>query len=284
MIATGFRHTVVIAAAIVAAAGGESAIAADASAWNQDSHSATRLIAGDNARPAPDGALRAGVEIKLARGWKTYWRYPGDSGVPPRFDFAASSNVKSVAVLWPVPHRFKDESGQSIGYKDQLIFPLRVTPQDPSQPVTLRVNLDYGVCEKLCVPVQATLELPLTRGPSTQDAALAAAETLVPTPATLGDGKAFAIRSVKRQSGASPQQVVVDVMAPEHFNVDLFAEGPTQDWALPLPTPMTGALAGQRRFTFALDGLPPGAKADGAMLTLTAVAGTTAIEVKARLD
>ena len=61
--------------------------------------------------------LRAGIELRLAPGWKTYWRYPGDSGIPPRFDFAKSRNVKSVTVRWPAPQRLTDESGTSIGYK-----------------------------------------------------------------------------------------------------------------------------------------------------------------------
>ena len=72
--------------------------------------------------------------------------------------------------------------------------------------------------------------------------------------------------------------------APAASAVDLLAEGPSPDWALPLPTPVKDAPAGTRRFTFDLDGLPPGATADGALLTLTAIAGYEAIEVKARLD
>lgn len=267
--------------ATIVAVGGGPAAAADASTWDEDTHSASRLIAGDGTRPVADGALRAGIEIKLARGWKTYWRYPGDSGVPPRFDFSASSNVKSVAVLWPAPHRFADGSGQSIGYHDRLILPVRVVPQDAAQPVTLRVGLDYGVCEKLCVPVQTKAELTLTHAPSAHEGALAAAEAEVPVPTPLGEGKTLAVRAIKRQSGA---QILVDVMAPEHVMLDLFVEGPTPDWALPLPEPTAGAPAGERRFAFALDGLPPGAKADGAVLTLTAVAGGSAIEVKAPLD
>ena len=71
---------------------------------------------------------------------------------------------------------------------------------------------------------------------------------------------------MRREDAAGRPRVVVDVMAPEHFEVDLFAEGPTPDWALPLPAAMPGAPAGERRFTFDLDGLPPGAKADGAAL------------------
>jgi DsbC/DsbD-like thiol-disulfide interchange protein len=279
MIATAIRRLSLAATLLVV--GNFSAAAGDASAWDEDTRAGARLIAGDGTKTASDGALRAGVEIKLARGWKTYWRYPGDSGVPPRFDFSGSSNVKTIAVQWPAPHRFSDAGGQSIGYKERVIFPLRVLPQDASKPVTLRLGLDYGVCEKLCVPVQAKAELTLSSTSSMHEDALAAAETQVPVTMTLGDGKALAIRTVKRQGSA---KVTVDVAAPDNAAVDLFAEGPTADWALPLPTPVAGAPAGTRRFTFDLDGLPPGAKADGAILTLTAVAGASAIEVKARLD
>lgn len=269
--------------AVLLLVGSIAAAAGDASAWDEDARTGMRLIAGDGAKTMPDGALRAGAEVRLARGWKTYWRYPGDSGVPPRFDFSASSNVKDVTVLYPVPHRFSDASGQSIGYKDRVIFPLRVVPQDAEKPVTLRLSLDYGVCEKLCVPVQAKAELALARKPSSLEADLAGAEALVPVAAPLGADTPLAIKAVQRKTG-SKTHVTVDVIAPQNAKLDLFAEGPTADWALPLPTPAAGAPTGSHRFTFELDGLPPGAKADGATLTLTAVAGSRAIEVKARLD
>src|SRR5216684_537111 len=81
------------------------AAAADSSAWDGGSQAAVRLIAGSSSK-ARGGMVRAGIEIRLAPGWKTYWRYPGDSGVPPRFDFAGSQNVKSIAIAWPAPHRF----------------------------------------------------------------------------------------------------------------------------------------------------------------------------------
>ena len=76
---------------------------------------------------------------------------------------------------------------------------------------------------------------------------------------------------------------MVDVAAPAATPVDLFAEGPTPDWALPLPEPMRRR-AGTRRFTFDLDGLPPGAHVDGATLTFTAVSADDAIEVPVHLD
>src|SRR3569832_1449513 len=99
------------------------------------------------------------------------------------------------------------------------------------------MNLDYGVCEKLCVPVQAMSELALGRAASQFDAALAAAEARVPVPTQLGEGKALSVRAVRRDNGGATPRVVVDVMAPEQAMVDLFAEGPTPDWALPLPAP-----------------------------------------------
>lgn len=102
--------------------------AADASSWDGDGRSAVRLVAGGSARPRGD-ELRAGLEIRLAPGWKTYWRYPGDSGVPPVIDFSKSENVKSVIVSWPAPHRFTDDGGTSIGYKGGVLMPLQVVPQ-----------------------------------------------------------------------------------------------------------------------------------------------------------
>jgi DsbC/DsbD-like thiol-disulfide interchange protein len=160
---------------------------------------------------------------------------------------------------------------------------LRIVPQNASQPVTLRLDLQYAVCEKVCIPVDAKIALAPGSGPSSQDAALAAAEAMVPAAAPLRGGKDFAITSVTRDP-ANKRRVIVDMTAPEHTKVDLFAEGPTPDWALPLPIATPGAPAGQRRFIFDLEGLPPGAKADGAVLTLTAIGESSAIEVKAALD
>ncbi len=281
MFAAGNRKIGLFAAVIFAAFAISPAVGADSSNWDRDARAGIRLVAGN---PLPDGMQRAGVEISLASGWKTYWRYPGDSGVPPRFDFTRSENVKSVAVSWPAPHRIADGSGFTIGYKERVLFPLRIEPQDKSKPVVLRLKLDYAVCEKLCVPAEGNVALPLTGASPAQDAALTAAEASVPRQATLNDSKPFAIRAVHREPGAKPQKVIVDIAAPEHFKVDLFAEGPTGNWALPLPTPISGAPAGQRRFAFNLDGLPTGTKAEGAELTLTAIAGEGAIEVKAKLD
>jgi DsbC/DsbD-like thiol-disulfide interchange protein len=255
--------------------------AAESSSWDGDERAAVRLLAASHERDS--GLYRAGLEIRLGSGWKTYWRYPGDSGVPPRFDFAHSDNVKSATVLWPAPRLFSDVEGDTIGYKDSVILPLRVAPRDPAKPVTLRVRFDYAVCEKLCVPAQASAELTLVKEPGSADRRLADAEARVPKPAKIGDSGALSVRGIKQEI-AAPSRVLVDIAAPARTKIELFAEGPTSEWALPIPKPVAGAPAGLQRFSFTLDGKPAGASAKGASLRLTVIAGETAIEVPFHLD
>jgi DsbC/DsbD-like thiol-disulfide interchange protein len=275
------RHGAQMVAMLLVLPSALPAQAADASAWDKDVYSAVRLITASALRDGDSATFRAGIEIRLDKGWKTYWRYPGDSGVPPRFIFTGSENVQAIAVKWPAPHRFFDDGGQSIGYKEHVILPLSIEPRDASRPAKLRLDVDYAVCEKLCVPAQGKAEIVVTGERTTHEAALAAAERRVPQRRALGEASALSIRAVRRDT---PGRIAVDVAAPDGTDVDLFAEGPTAAWALPLPAPVAGAPAGLKRFTFALDGLPPGATAQGAMLTLTAVAGAEAIEVAYRLD
>jgi DsbC/DsbD-like thiol-disulfide interchange protein len=259
----------------------------DASAWDGDARSAVRLIAGSSAAPAP---MRAGIEIRLQPGWHTYWRYPGDAGVPPRFDFSGSHNVRGVTVLWPAPQRIVEQGLHAIGYTQDMILPLLVEPQDSKLPMTLHLQVDYAVCEKLCVPAQGTAQLALKRGPSARDGALAHAQLRVPKMRALGEGLGeggLAIRSVQRERSAPRSRVIIDVAAPADAGVELFIEGPSSDWALPLPTAVGAggaAGAGLRRFAFDLDGAPPGAHYEGARITVTAVTGDDAIEVATALD
>src|SRR3954452_17073327 len=148
--AVGFAATLLVGAFATAVR------AEDASPWQRDAHSAVRLLAGSRSGTV----LLGGVAIQLQPGWKTYWRMPGDSGVPPRFDFSKSDNVEAVTVLWPAPTKFDDGAGgHSLGYKQQVVLPLRIVAKSNDKPVTLRAAINYAVCEKLCIPVEASSEL-----------------------------------------------------------------------------------------------------------------------------
>ena len=254
------------------------AYAEDASPWQRDGHSAVRLLAGSRS----GAVLMGGIAIQLQPGWKTYWRTPGDSGVPPRFDFSKSENVEAVTVLWPAPMKFDDGAGGiSLGYKQQVVLPLRIVAKNADKPVTLRAGINYAVCEKLCIPVEASAELAFTSVASTEDSALFAALDTVPKPANVGDPNPFTIRDVKRDGKLN---VLVDVAAPETKEISLFVEGPTPDWALPVPKLLDHGPPGVKRFGFELDGLPPGASADGAALKFTLVGGDKAYEFNVNLN
>ena len=258
---------------------GTTARATDESPWNEDVRSAVRLIAGSS--KVDDAVLRAGIEVKLRPGWKTYWRYPGDSGVPPHFDFSGSENLKKAVVFYPAPHLFTDETGQSLGYKDTVIFPVVVSPQQSGKPVRLRVKVDYAVCEKLCVPVEGRAELVLESGDSKHDPTLTAAEGRVPKHVTAGQ---LGLTAKRANDGAKPT-VTVDLGAPAGKPVELFVEGPTPQWALPIPKPAKTAPPGRAQFSFELDGLPPGVDPKSPTdLIFTVVTGDRAVEVKTHLD
>lgn len=252
--------------------------AEDASPWQRDAHSAMRLLAGSRSGTV----LLGGVALQLQPGWHTYWRTPGDSGVPPRFDFSKSDNVEAVTVLWPAPHKFDDGAGgTSLGYIKQIVLPLRIVAKNADKPVTLRASVNYAVCEKLCIPVDASAELAFASVASTEDGTLSEALNAVPKPASVGDPNLLTVLDVKRDGKTT---VLVDVAAPDTNDLSLFVEGPTPDWALPVPKLVEHGPPGVKRFSFELDGLPPGTSADGAALKLTLVGGDRAYEFNVNLN
>jgi DsbC/DsbD-like thiol-disulfide interchange protein len=106
-----------------------------------------------------DGAShRAGLYVKLDDGWKTYWRNPGESGIPPSID-VKGDNLESFAVDFPLPQRIIDESGESIGFHDEVLFPLHLKPKDITQAIDAKLSAFFGVCEQVCVPAKFADEL-----------------------------------------------------------------------------------------------------------------------------
>jgi len=272
------RATIGFAAALLAVLAVPEARAEDASAWQKDGHSAVRLLAGSRS----GAVLLGGIAFQLQAGWKTYWRTPGDSGVPPRFDFSKSENIEAVTVLWPAPTKFDDGAGgHSLGYHNQIVLPLRIVAKNPDKPVTLRADINYAVCEKICIPVDAAAELSINSVASTEDSALFAALDTVPKPANIGDPNPLTIRDVKREGKS---KVLVDVVTPDAKDVNLFVEGPTPDWSLPIPTLLAGGPPGVKRFAFELDGLPSGANPEGAALKFTLVGGDRSYEFNTNLE
>ena len=189
-------------------AGGTAVAAAGASPWVEGHRSRVRLVAG-----APDGGERwAGVQIALDPGFKTYWRHPGESGVPPTFDWSRSVNVAAVELLWPAPARFEDDGGVSYGYAGGVVFPLRVRPRDPGESVRLGLRIDYGVCKEICIPASADMSLELPgRGDPPFSGLIREARARVPEPRPLGAPGDLSILAVAPVTdGGKPQIAVGD--------------------------------------------------------------------------
>ncbi|RVT82277.1 hypothetical protein DXV76_17530 [Rhodobacteraceae bacterium CCMM004] len=122
-----------------------------------------------------EGGHVAALRIQLAPGWKTYWRAPGDAGIPPTFDWRGSENLKSVEVHWPTPEVFHQNGMTSVGYRDGVILPFRLVPRDPSRPIRLRAKVDMGVCEDVCIPLTREIVADLPAGGGRPDARIRAA-------------------------------------------------------------------------------------------------------------
>jgi DsbC/DsbD-like thiol-disulfide interchange protein len=209
----------------------------------------------------------------------TYWRQPGDAGVPPIFSFEGSDNLATAEVLYPAPTRIREDEGEAFGYRDKVVFPLHVTPRDKTRPVVLNLTVDYAVCERICIPVKshAAISLPPAAGDS-QDAAIAAAEARVPQRLSAEEvtGKLALVTEKNAGNpawhvswkGASP---ATDLFAeapegwffetkktalPNEFRI-IAVETPSKDGAMPVPITLTLTAAQQNfEFTLPLDVAP----------------------------
>lgn len=128
--------------------------ATPASAFTQDDVLQASLLPG---WVTDQGTQMAAVQLVLAPDWKTYWRNPGDAGIPPQFDWSGSSNVGRVRYHWPTPDVFTTNGLRSIGYHDVLVLPVEITPQVAGQPIALQARIDLGVCKDICIPASVDL-------------------------------------------------------------------------------------------------------------------------------
>jgi DsbC/DsbD-like thiol-disulfide interchange protein len=211
--------------AVVAPVRAEPAKDADAaSAWVELHASRARLVAG---RSAAGGVRLAGLEIAMADGWKTYWRMPGDAGVPPGLDWSGSANAASIKVLYPAPVRMAEAGGEVIGYKRAVLFPIEVAPQDPAMPVTLKLSLELGICREICVPVTATFDLTLPpAGKAAQPDAIAAALERVPRPQAARRPSDPELRQVAVTDRAPGALLTISAAFHDGKGADVFVEAP----------------------------------------------------------
>lgn len=99
-----------------------------------------------------DGTYLAGLRLTLSDGWKTYWRAPGEAGIPPSFSWRGSRNVGDLAITWPEPEVFDTNGMRTIGYSDVIVLPVEITPASATGAVRLKGSMDIGLCSDVCIP------------------------------------------------------------------------------------------------------------------------------------
>jgi DsbC/DsbD-like thiol-disulfide interchange protein len=220
-----------------------------ATPWITEQTARARIVAGG--APASDGKPRlvAGLELTLEDGWKTYWRNPGSSGVPPRVEDTGSENLKSLEVLFPAPLRFPDRDGDTIGYKSSVTLPILVEPVDPQKPVVLRLSAEVGICREVCIPVQPAFELSIPPDAAAKSAGSGLQQAMARVPTT-SDSRSTAPRIAKLAidlSGPRPAISIEATFAGDAGKSDVFLEAPDGIW-IPMTRPQEVAAPGTRRF------------------------------------
>lgn len=213
-------------------------------------------------------AWHTGVLISLDPGWKTYWRMPGEAGIPPEFNWTTSVPAE-VEVLYPTPTRHADQSGEAVGYDTEVLFPVVVRAGGATS-VDVKLNLFFAVCKDICIPASA--EAAITLGPLMKDAGGAArvGDALTHIPAS---GTAIADAKVVSDAG-KPQLLLTLADRPE----DIFVETSGSAY---FRAPAFSADGKQARLV--IDNLKDPAKLSGAQLKLTYRIGQRGFEQTVKL-
>lgn len=158
-----------------------------------------------------DGTHMAGLEITLAPGWKTYWRSPGDAGIPPTFNWAGADNLSGVRVHWPSPQVFWQSGMRSVGYDQRVVLPLTISPEQSGAEVRLRGSVNLGICSDICVPAHIDIDAILPPEADTKAPAIVAAIAAQPYSAKEASVSAARCRLTPTRDG---MQVQADIDMP----------------------------------------------------------------------
>ena len=267
-----FRRAVPLAVAVTLgiALSGAGLAAVSQPPWVESTNSQVRLISGTvdiDGKPT----LLAGVQMRMDPGWKTYWKNPGDSGVPPGFNWSGSKNLKEAEVLYPAPHRFADGSGTALGYAQEVVFPVKVTPEREGEPVELKLTFDYGICMDLCIPNETSLSLTLPAG-AVEDPGedLLLADALARVPKPVEPDALPRVGNIDAKLGGPEPHLKVDVLFDaKATGTDLFISAAKV--FVPVPKPLGPVAEGKQSFEVSFGFAKEAEALKGKSLTLTLV-------------
>lgn len=222
------------------------------------------------------GSRMAALHLRLAPEWKTYWRSPGDSGIPPQFDWTGSENLASVRVHWPRPQLHDAGGTTSFGYWNDFVLPIELIARDPAQPVTLRARVALGVCLDICIPAALDLSATLT-GDGAPDPAIKAALRDRPSTAAEAGLRRIAC-TVDPIADGLRVTATLDLPAQGGTEAVVFEPADATIWAAEASVQRDGNRLTAATDLVAASGAPFALDRSG--LTLTVIAANGAVEVK----
>jgi len=177
--------------------------------WAETDQTKVRMIAGTQG-VGDSRELRLGLHFQMQPGWKVYWRSPGDAGSPPNVKWDGSRNLSNADIQWPVPLRFSVLGLETLGYKNEVVFPVTASAVTTSQAVDVKARVRYLTCNDICIPYEANLSLNLPAGdagPSEHAHLINRFRATVPDDGTAHGLKIDALHSVKDDKGMRLQLV-----------------------------------------------------------------------------
>ena len=197
-------------------------------------------------RAMEDGRRKAALRVEMKPGWKTYWRNPGDAGIPPHFDWEGSTNLKAVAIAWPTPVVFDTYGSRTIGYEERMVLPLLLTPDDIEKPIRIKLNFTYGLCREICIPAQQDIVMEIAPG-APEDGGYFLDRAAATAPISAAEGGLVAHECKVEGAGKKRRFIAaLSVDRPMLSAPVIVAEGPEGVWFGPVATRIqNGALIGE---------------------------------------
>lgn len=223
-----------------------------------------------------DGTRIAAIRFTLAQGWKTYWRTPGEGGIPPQFHWKGSRNLANVAITWPTPEVFHQNGMRTIGYEDELVLPLVIAPRRDGTPVKLVGKIDLGVCKDICMPETVHIKAVLDTASAKPVPAIAAALAARPY-----SGSEAGVRAVS--CSVKPNQYGLEIEAKITLpktggrEVVVIEPGSDQIWASETDATRQGSTLTARGDMMSLNGKP--FALDRSAIKITVIGSRKAVEI-----
>lgn len=199
-----------------------------ARAFSEGSHVKAKLLC-DAEAIQPGKPFWVGVALSMEEGWHTYWKNPGDSGLPTKIEWKLPEGFKAGELLWPVPVKFQDNGNASYGYENQVMFSCQIFPPADvkARKAPIEANVRWMECSEICVPGKAKLSLNLPVWEAAEKADAKVLEQFERTAALIPKKTSgWRFKAIRRKKSLELQIIPPENFSAASYDVSFFPETP----------------------------------------------------------